>query len=125
MGSYPYCDCCRKSDSRLASTNTIHQIAGTPEVYLCLHGEPTWSYLYRKMIPVFLSRRRCPVRVIAVDFIGFGRSDKFASTSDYSFDVHRTMVLEFVKRLDLHSIRSPATLARLGRWMGQSAFFNF
>ena len=40
---------------------------------LCLHGEPTWSYLYRKMIPPFLA---AGYRVVAPDFIGFGRSDK-------------------------------------------------
>src|SRR5947207_1773694 len=41
--------------------------------FLCLHGEPTWSYLYRKMIPRFVASR---ARVVAPDFIGFGRSDK-------------------------------------------------
>ncbi|MGH6908488.1 MAG: alpha/beta fold hydrolase, partial [Aestuariivirga sp.] len=42
-------------------------------VWLCLHGQPTWSYLYRKMIPVFVGAEH---RVIAPDLIGFGRSDK-------------------------------------------------
>ena len=41
--------------------------------FLCLHGEPTWAYLYRKMIPVFLASG---ARVVAPDFFGFGRSDK-------------------------------------------------
>ena len=49
--------------------------AGPPdgEVVLCLHGEPTWSYLYRKMIPVFVE---AGMRVVAPDWFGFGRSDK-------------------------------------------------
>jgi haloalkane dehalogenase len=55
------------------------------------------------MIPVFLSRKRCPVRVIALDWIGFGRSDKFVNMEDYSFDMHRNMLLAFIKRFDLRS----------------------
>ena len=41
--------------------------------FLCLHGQPTWSYLYRKMIPIFLNAGQ---RIFAPDFIGFGRSEK-------------------------------------------------
>ncbi len=54
-------------------------------VVLLLHGEPTWSYLYRKMIPVFL---RAGCRVVAPDLFGFGRSDKPAARSDYSYQFH-------------------------------------
>ncbi|WP_439100893.1 alpha/beta fold hydrolase, partial [Congregibacter sp.] len=43
------------------------------EVFLCLHGEPSWSFLYRRMMPVFLASG---ARVIAPDLLGFGRSDK-------------------------------------------------
>ena len=51
----------------------VHYVdEGKGEVLLCLHGEPTWSYLYRKMIPLLSAKHR----VIAMDFIGFGRSDK-------------------------------------------------
>jgi len=60
----------------------VHHIEeGNGEVILCLHGEPSWSFLYRKMVPI-LSRDH---RVIAMDFIGFGRSDKFRDMQDYSF----------------------------------------
>ena len=52
--------------------------ADASETFLCLHGEPDWSYLYRKMIPVFLAHG---ARVIAPDFLGFGRSDKPARVS--------------------------------------------
>src|SRR5215813_7175680 len=47
--------------------------AKTAPVALCLHGQPTWAYLYRKMIPALLA---AGYRVIAPDFFGFGRSDK-------------------------------------------------
>lgn len=70
--------------------------------WLCLHGQPTWSYLYRKMIPVFLKAGH---RVIAPDLIGFGRSDKPTEESVYTFDFHRKMLLSLIDRLDLRSIR--------------------
>jgi haloalkane dehalogenase len=57
---------------------------GAGETILLLHGEPSWSYLYRKMIPS-LSKKH---RVIAFDWLGFGRSDKPTEISDYSFDFH-------------------------------------
>jgi len=70
--------------------------------WLCLHGQPTWSYLYRKMIPVFLKAGH---RVVAPDFVGFGRSDKPTDESVYTFDFHRTMLLSLIDRLDLRNIR--------------------
>ena len=69
-------------------------------VYLCLHGEPTWSYLYRKMLPVFVADG---ARVIAPDFFGFGRSDKPADAV-YSFDFHRRSLLRLIEHLDLNNI---------------------
>ena len=69
--------------------------------YLCLHGNPTWSYLYRKMIPVFLAAGH---RVVAPDLIGFGRSDKPKKEAAHSFSWHRQVLLEFVERLDLRHI---------------------
>jgi len=73
---------------------------GAP-VFLCLHGEPTWSYLYRRMIPHFLA---AGVRVVAPDFFGFGRSDKPADDRVYTFDFHRNSLLAFIRRLDLKDI---------------------
>lgn len=70
-------------------------------VTLCLHGEPTWSYLYRRMIPRFAASG---ARVVAPDFIGFGRSDKPIEESFYTFEMHRTFLLEFIERLDLTRI---------------------
>jgi tRNA(adenine34) deaminase len=69
--------------------------------YLCLHGNPTWSYLYRKMIPVFLAAGQ---RVVAPDLIGFGKSDKPKKEGAHSFSWHREVLLEFVQRLDLKNI---------------------
>lgn len=69
--------------------------------YLCLHGNPAWSYLYRKMIPVFLQARH---RVVAPDLIGFGKSDKLKKESAHSFSFHRQTLVELVQRLDLQRI---------------------
>ena len=69
--------------------------------FLCLHGEPSWSFLYRRMIPVFLESG---ARVVAPDFFGFGRSDKPVRQADYSFDFHRNYLLALVERLDLKRI---------------------
>ncbi len=69
--------------------------------YLCLHGNPAWSYLYRKMLPVFLA---AGARVVAPDLPGFGRSDKPKKESSHSFGWHRQVLLEFVERLALRNV---------------------
>ena len=68
---------------------------------LCLHGEPTWAYLYRRMIPVF---REAGHRVVAPDWLGFGRSDKPEADDTYGFNWHRDMMLRLIERLDLTNI---------------------
>lgn len=70
-------------------------------IALCLHGNPTWCYLYRHMIPVFVD---AGVRVVAPDLIGFGRSDKPAEPGWHSFDKHRAMLMRFVEWFDLKNI---------------------
>lgn len=70
-------------------------------VFLCLHGEPTWGYLYRKMLPVFTGAGH---RAVAPDLFGFGRSDKPVDDAAYTFDFHRDSLLRFVERLDLRGI---------------------
>jgi haloalkane dehalogenase len=55
------------------------------EVVLLLHGEPSWSYLYRRMIPVIVD---AGLRAVAVDLVGFGRSDKPAHRGDYTYQRH-------------------------------------
>ncbi len=68
---------------------------------LMLHGEPTWSFLYRKMIPVVVAAGH---RAIAPDHIGFGKSDKPIERSAYSFEAHVDWLHAFVLALDLHDI---------------------
>jgi pimeloyl-ACP methyl ester carboxylesterase len=68
---------------------------------LCLHGQPTWGYLYRKMVPEFVARGQ---RVVVPDLFGFGRSDKPVDPGFYGFLAHRQMLLEFIARLDLERI---------------------
>jgi tRNA(adenine34) deaminase len=72
-----------------------------PRTWLCLHGNPAWSYLYRKMIPVFLAAGD---RVVAPDLPGFGKSDKPKRDASHSFGWHRQVLLEFVERLDLRDV---------------------
>ncbi len=74
---------------------------GAPITYLCLHGNPAWSYLYRKMIPVFL---QAGSRVVAPDLLGFGKSDKPKKDAVHSFTWHRQTLLELVERLDLRNM---------------------
>lgn len=69
--------------------------------FLCLHGEPSWSYLYRRMAPVFLG---AGARVVAPDLFGFGRSDKPVEDSIYTPAFHRDALLAFVERLDLQNV---------------------
>jgi len=78
--------------------------AGPPDAartWLCLHGQPTWSYLYRRMIPAFVAAGD---RVIAPDFLGFGGSDKPKDEAVYTFEFHRETVLELIDALDLRNI---------------------
>jgi len=73
----------------------------TAPACLCLHGEPTWSYLYRRMVAPLLA---AGARVLAPDLLGFGRSDKPEDEATYSFDFHRALLLDLVERLDLRHI---------------------
>src|SRR5579872_6640492 len=70
-------------------------------VVLLLHGEPTWSFLYRKMIPIFA---RAGFRAIAPDFIGFGRSDKPVDRRAYTYARHVSWMLALVQTLDLREV---------------------
>lgn len=79
----------------------IHRVdEGPPEArpVLLLHGEPTWSYLYRTMIPPL---RAAGLRTVAPDLVGFGRSDKYARREDYSYALQVEVMAELVERLDL------------------------
>ncbi len=74
--------------------------AGAGDPILCLHGEPTWSYLYRKMIPGLADEGR----VVVPDFIGFGHSDKYTEMDDYSFELQYDALVAFIEKLDLRNI---------------------
>jgi haloalkane dehalogenase len=73
---------------------------GQGDPILCLHGEPSWSYLYRKMIPTLSEHGR----VIAPDLIGFGRSDKPVGKDAYTYALHHDALAAFVEKLDLRRI---------------------
>ena len=74
--------------------------ASANDTILCLHGEPSWSYLYRKLIPILAARSR----VVAPDLIGFGRSDKFTETDDYTYQMHHDMLVRLIETLNLERI---------------------
>lgn len=71
------------------------------ELILCLHGQPSWCYLYRKMIPLLTG---AGYRVIAPDLIGFGRSDKPANADDYTYSAHVDWIGQWLHALDLRNI---------------------
>jgi haloalkane dehalogenase len=73
---------------------------GRGEPILLLHGEPTWSFLYRKVIGELQGSFRC----IAPDYLGFGRSDKPVDRDWYSYDRHFESIAAFVEQLDLHEL---------------------
>ena len=77
---------------------TIDEGPRDAEIVLLMHGEPTWSFLYRKMIPVLLAAGH---RVIAPDLVGFGRSDKPARAADYSYLNHVQWMTAWMEQLDL------------------------
>ena len=82
----------------------MHYVAEGPEageVVLLLHGEPSWSFLYRKMIPLFVE---AGYRVYAPDLIGFGKSSKPSEMSDYSYQSHVDWTHAFLQKLDLTGI---------------------
>ncbi len=70
---------------------------GSGDPVLCLHGEPTWSYLYRRMIPPLAE----VARVVCPDYFGFGRSDKPTDQGWYTFDRHCASIARLVSELDL------------------------
>ena len=65
---------------------------------LCLHGEPSWSFLYRKMVPVLV---RAGYRVVVPDFIGFGKSDKYTNPNNYTHELHMATLRLLLDHLGL------------------------
>ncbi len=84
---------------RMARIDEGPQDAG--RVFLCLHGQPSWGFLYRHMIPVFLETS---ARVVVPDLFGFDRSDKPIQDNCYTFTFHRQSLIELIETLDLKGI---------------------
>ncbi len=85
---------------------------------LLMHGEPTWSFLYRKIIPVLLAEGH---RVIAPDLVGFGRSDKPAAAHDYSYLNQVLWMNAWLQAVNLHELtlfssRDPITIGGERIW---------
>lgn len=93
-----YCDFIIPQDGSQLKMHYVDE--GEGEVILALHGQPSWSYLYRKFIPT-LSKGH---RFIAPDLIGFGKSDKIVGWNNYSFDLHFRSLENFIEKLDLQEI---------------------
>ena len=105
LPDYPFVPHYLQTPVRHGQSLRIHYVDEGPrdaaETLLCLHGEPTWSYLYRHMIPLLAD---AGVRVIAPDQVGFGRSDKPAARTDYSFERHVRWMSDVVEGLDLRNV---------------------
>src|SRR5438270_1947739 len=84
-------------------TLRVHYVDEGPlgaDPVLMLHGEPSWSYLYRKMVPVIVA---AGLRAVCPDLVGFGRSDKPASRQDYTYQRHVDWMLAVMESLDLRN----------------------
>ncbi len=91
-------------DDTEGGTLRVHYVDEGPEQaapVLMMHGEPSWSYLYRHMIPKFTAAGH---RAVAPDLVGFGRSDKPAQRSDYTYERHVFWMGEVLRKLDLKQI---------------------
>ncbi|MEL6464237.1 MAG: haloalkane dehalogenase [Pseudomonadota bacterium] len=87
-------------DDTTGGTLRVHYLDEGPRDgarVLLMHGEPTWSYLYRHMIPVFVAAGH---RVLAPDLVGFGRSDKPLQKSDYTYQRHVDWMSDWLRRVD-------------------------
>ena len=87
-----------------AGTLRVHYLDEGPasaDPVLLMHGEPSWSYLYRKMIPVLIAAGH---RCVAPDLVGFGRSDKPTERGDYTYANHVAWVKALLEAIDLEGI---------------------
>lgn len=99
---YTLIDATPASDSITLRIHHVDTGASTSgETVLCMHGEPSWSFLYRKMIPKFVKAGH---RVVAPDLIGFGRSDKPTETSDYTYERHVDWMTQWLVANDLDNL---------------------
>lgn len=104
LQDYPFAAHYLEVDAQNTQPLRLHYVdEGPPDAapILLLHGEPTWSYLYRKFVPSLAGAEH---RVLAPDLIGFGKSDKPASRDDYSYERHVAWMSDWLTQLDLHNI---------------------
>ncbi|CAN5846837.1 haloalkane dehalogenase [soil metagenome] len=104
LADYPFAPQYRVVTDADGTELRIHYLDEGPAdgpIVLLLHGEPSWSYLYRKFVPALVSSG---YRVIAPDLIGFGKSDKPAARSDYSYERHVAWMSDWLIALDLTGI---------------------
>ena len=114
LAGYPFVPHYAEVDDTEGGLLRVHFLDEGPsegEVVLLLHGEPTWSYLYRSMIPVITGAGH---RIIAPDFVGFGRSDKPAARTDYTFARH----VEWMRALLFDVLDLPAVTLVCQDWGG-------
>ena len=101
---YPYAPHYKEVPDAEGGLLRIHYIDEGPETadpVLLIHGEPSWSYLYRKMVPILVEAGN---RVVAPDLVGFGRSDKPAQKSDYTFQRYVGWMQAWLDQVDLKRI---------------------
>ena len=91
----------RQDDTVLRVAHVDAGPRNATNVVLCMHGEPSWSYLYRKMIPVFTAAGH---RVLAPDLVGFGRSDKPGATSEYTYERHVDWMNQWIVANDFRNL---------------------
>lgn len=99
-----YVDVARDTADAGGDTLRVHYVDEGPRdapPVLLLHGEPSWSYLYRKMIPVLVD---AGLRAVAIDQVGFGRSDKPATRTDYTYQRHVDWMRAAVDAIDLRDV---------------------
>ncbi len=91
------------------------EVKATALTFLCLHSSPSWSYVYRQIMPALLAAGH---RVVAPDLLGFGKSDKPKKDSFHHVDLHRQTLLQLVERLDLKNV--VLVLQNKADWLGLS-----
>jgi len=104
LTDYPFTSNYTEVEDGEGGTLRIHHLdEGEPdgEIVLCLHGQPTWSYLYRYMIPIFVA---AGYRVLAPDFVGFGKSDKPTKPSNYTYAKHVAWMSAWLEGLELTAV---------------------
>jgi haloalkane dehalogenase len=99
LPGYPFAP--RYADIEGMRMHYVDEGPSTAPPVLMLHGEPSWSYLYRMMIPIVTD---AGIRAVAPDLFGFGRSDKPASQDDYTYESHVRWMTAFIDALDLREI---------------------